>query len=250
MSKRTASGPTAAGVRARESARLAAEQAARRRRDRNLLLVLVVAVVVLVVGGGIGLQAYRTGRAPTAIRAVAVSEAAQPVTEGQPVRFGPEGAPVTVTLYEDFQCPHCADFAAEFGPTLAAAQTAGTLKTELYPMSFINASSASTANAFACAGEAGFAERYHLGLFANQELRWTDAQLLDLATKVGGTSTDAFAACVTSRALAGWVASINTAADTNGVSGTPTMFLNGQPVAVDGLTPARLQAMIDSGTAE
>ena len=46
----------------------------------------------------------------------------------------------------------------------------------------------------------------------------------------GGNVTDAFRTCVTTKQHAGWVESINAAADANGVSGTPTMFLDGNPV--------------------
>ncbi len=44
---------------------------------------------------------------------------------------------------------------------------------------------------------------------------------------------------------AGWVESINAAADQNGVQQTPTMFLNGNPVDLATLTPESLKAMID-----
>lgn len=249
MSRGPAAGPSRSGNRiAQEAARVAAEQAARRRRDRNFLLALVVGLVVLVVGGGIGVQAYRTKREPVAIPAVAFSEAPQPVTDAQPVRFGADSAPVRVTLYEDFHCPHCADFETELGPTLTAAQIAGTVQTEVYPMSFIDAGSASAANAFGCASEAGFGQRYYLGLFANHTLEWSDSQLLDLASKVGGSQTDAFSTCVTSEAKAGWVGSVNAAADAKAVDQTPTLLLDGAPVEVVGLTPAALQAMIDTAS--
>jgi protein-disulfide isomerase len=228
-------------------ARLAAEQAARRRRDRRLLLLAVVVVLVVVVGGGLGLQAYRTHRAPTAVSAAgAASDAPQQVGVGQPIRLGAADAPAKIALYEDFHCPHCAEFEEEFGATLTAAQKAGQVQIELYPMSFIDAGSTSAANAMACATEAGFGQAYYLGLFANHTLQWSDSQLVDLAGKVGGRADDGFARCVTSRAQAGWVDSVNAAASTNGVTATPTMFLNGQPVPIDGLTPATLQSDIDA----
>ncbi len=249
MSRRPSAGPSRSSNRnAQEAARLAAELTARRRRDRRVLLVLVLGLVVLVVGGGIGVQAYRTKREPVAIPAVALSEAPQPVADGQPVRFGADGAPVKVTLYEDFHCPHCADFETELGPTLTAAQSAGTVQTEVYPMSFIDAGSTSAANAFGCASESGFGQRYYLGLFANHTLEWSDSQLLDLVAKVGASRTDAFATCVTSDAKAGWVASVNAAADAKGVNQTPTLLLDGAPVEVVGLTPAALQTMIDTAS--
>ena len=246
MSSRPDRGPSG-GARAREAARLAAEQAARRRRERRLLVAFLVAVVVLVVGGGIGVQAWRTNRAPSApAPGVEVSDAPQQLTDGQPIRLGAETAPVTVQLYEDFHCPHCAEFEEEFGPTLTAAQNAGTVRIELYPMAFIDQGSSAAANAMACATEAGFGQRYYLGLFANHTLQWSDSQLLDLAGTVGGSDAEPFGSCVEDDARAGWVTAINTAADANGVKGTPTLFVDGEQVELQGLTPESLQARIDA----
>jgi len=239
-------GPGRDGRRSREAARIAAEQAARRARERKILLAAVVALVVLVVGGGIGLQAWRTSRAPSAAPVAAVDEVAQTVADGQPLRLGSDAAPAKIALYEDFHCPHCADFEEEFGDVLTRAQTTGQAQVDLYPMSFIDAGSAAAANAVACAAEAGFGQRYYLGLFANHTLEWKDAQLLDLAGKVGGHPDGAFSTCVTTRAKNGWVTSINAAAEKNGVTGTPTMFLDGAPVAIDGLTPEKLQTLVET----
>ena len=109
------------------------------------------------------------------------------ITDGKPVSWGSAGAPVTVELYEDFHCPHCADFEEEFGQTLTDAQAAGTIRLRIFPMAFIDAGSASAANAFACAAEAGFGAAYDTGLFANHTLDWSDSQLDQLAERaVGG----------------------------------------------------------------
>jgi len=232
----------------REAARLATKQAAQRRRERRILIALLVAVVVLVVGGGIGVQAWRTKRSPRVpAAAVTVTDAPQTLVAGQPIRFGSDSAPATVALYEDFRCPHCADFEEELGTVLTRAQDAGTARIELYPMSFVvPQSSARAANAMACATEAGFGQGYYLGLFANPTLEWNDDQLLELAAGVGGPVPDTFSTCVTTRAQAGWVDSITAVADQRGVTSTPTVFLNGAPVPVAGLTPEKLQAMIES----
>jgi hypothetical protein len=96
----------------------------------------------------------------------------------------------------------------------------------------------------ACAAEAGFGQGYYLGLFANHTLQWSDPQLIDLATKVGGSPTEAFRTCVMRRAHADWVTSMNAAADTNGVAQTPTMLINGKEVDIASLTPDALQTMI------
>lgn len=234
----------------REAARLAAEQQARRRRERTILLAFVAALVLLVVGGGVGVQAWRTKRAPSAgSPVVQVTDAPQALVDGRPIRLGADSAPAKIAFYEDFRCPHCADFEEEFGPVLTRAQNAGTAQIDLYPMAFVvPESSARAANALGCATEAGFGQRYYLGLFANPTLEWNDGQLLKLTGVVGGSAPKEFSTCVTSRAKAGWVASIDAAAQRNGVTGTPTLFLNGAPVPVAGLTPEKLQTMIDSAT--
>ena len=212
--------------------------------DRKILIIAMLALVVVVVGGGIGLQAWRTGQDPKAVAAPAYSEPPVTVSDGEPLRLGSSSAPVKATLYEDFHCPHCADFETEFGPTLDAAQQRGEVQVELYPMSFIDAGSAGAANAMACAAEAGIGVWYYKGLFANHTLQWSDAQLLDLAAQAGGTATPELSRCVSDRVHQSWVDSINVAADANGVEGTPTMFVNGAPVDIAALTPETLEAMI------
>jgi protein-disulfide isomerase len=240
------SGPK--NMNARERARLAAEQAAARKRDQRILIAVIVGFVLVVVAGGIGFQAWRTTRSPSAAPSTAVSASPATISNGRPIVLGSSQAPATITLYEDFHCPHCAEFEEQFGPVIQQAQDSGAARVELYPMSFIDEGSVTAANAMACAAEAGFGQAYYLGLFANHTLQWSDPQLIDLATKVGGSATEAFKTCVTRKAQADWVSSINATADQNGVTQTPTMLINGKPVDIANLTPDALKAMITSAS--
>lgn len=230
---------------ARERARLAAEQAAARRRDRRILISVVVAFVVVIVAGGIVFQAWRTSRSPSAAPSAAASASPITITNGRPIPLGSADAPVTITLYEDFHCPHCADFEEQLGSTITQAQETGAARVELYPMAFIDEGSVTAANAMACAAEAGFGQAYYLGLFANHTLQWSDPQLIDLATKVAGSPpSEAFQTCVKRRAHDDWVTSVNAAADHNNVTQTPTMLINNKNVDIASLTPDSLHAMI------
>jgi protein-disulfide isomerase len=232
--------------RARELARQQAELAARRQRERRVFIIVAIVVVALIIGGGIALQAWRTQRAPVASARPSASATPIRVSDGRPLLLGSDTAPVKITLYEDFHCPHCAEFEEEFGPTITAAQDQGKATVELYPMSFIDAGSATAANAMACAAEAGFGQAYYLGLFANPTLQWNNQQLIALAGQVsGGGPGDTFRTCVTSRAHSDWVASINSVAEANHIDQTPSMFLNSRPVDIATLTPETLQSMID-----
>jgi len=230
---------------ARERARLAAEQAAAHRRDQRILISVVVAFLVVVVAGGITFQAWRTSRSPSAAPSATASASPVTITNGRPIPLGSPDAPVTITLYEDFHCPHCADFEEEFGPTITQAQETGVARVDLYPMAFIDEGSITAANAMACAAEAGFGQAYYLALFANHTLQWSDPQLIDLATKVAGSPpSETFQTCVKRRAHADFVTSINAAADQNHVAQTPTMLINGKDVAIESLTPESLKTMI------
>jgi protein-disulfide isomerase len=215
------------------------------RRQRRILGVVVVAVVVLLVGGLVGYRAWHSGRAPEA-------PAAQPsfgpvqLTDGQPIRLGRASAPVTVTLFEDFDCPHCGDFEETLGPTITELQRAGTVKVELYPMSFIDDGSVAAANAMACAAIEGFGQGYYAGLFANQGLQWSDQQLIQLGGLVGRPSAD-FAGCIRSRQHAAWVDSITRAADRQKVEETPTVLINGaRKTDAAGWSPQQFRAAVQA----
>lgn len=227
------------------SDRAAAEQAALRAKDRRTLLIAALILVLVVVGAGVGFQFWRTHRAPEAA-AAAVGQGFAPVTiePNRPIVLGKPGAPVTLTLYEDFKCPHCAEFFSEFQPVIAEAQAAGTVQVELWPMAFVAPASSPASNAMAAAAEAGFGQAYYDGLFSNPDLPWSDQQLIELAEGIGAKPDDAFRNAVTSRQHAAWVESINTTSRAAGVRGTPTILLDGTPLAFDTLTPESLRDQI------
>lgn len=227
---------------------LAEQQAAERRRERRLLGAIVIAVVVVLVGAGMGFQAWRGSRSPSAPTAAtgsaAPTTAPVAIVAGQPIVWGSASAPVTIDLYADFHCPHCAEFEETYGSLLTEELAAGRIRLRNFPMAFIDAGSLAAANAFACASEAGFGEAYYAGLFANHTLEWSDAQLLKLAEQVAGSVPPGFGDCVAQRAHEAWVSSINDAAAAAGVTGTPTMFLGGDLVDIATLTPDELRAKI------
>ncbi|GAA2105495.1 hypothetical protein GCM10009841_24330 [Microlunatus panaciterrae] len=222
----------------------------RRRRERRLLTAVAAGLVLLVVAGGVLLQTWRTHRTPSAATHSSAGFAPVSVEPGKPLLLGKAGAPVKITLYEDFHCPHCADFEEKLGPVITEQQNSGTVVVELFPMAFIDEGSLAASNAMACAAENGFGQSYYLGLFANHTLQWNQSQLIDLATRTAGGSRGRFDSCVTTGAHASWVDSINAAAQSAGVDSTPTMFLDGNPVDVGRLTPDTLRTMISEAAAK
>ena len=152
--------------------------------------------------------------------------------------LGSAEAPVTITLYEDFHCPHCAEFEEQFGPVITQAQESGEARVELYPMAFIDEGSVAAANAMACAAEAGFGQAYYRALFANHTLQWSDRAVDRPGSKVSGAAAlGGVPDLCKSKAHADWVTSINAAADQNRVAQTPTMLINGQGRCYRVVTP-------------
>lgn len=197
----------------------------RRTNQRLIVGALLGGVVLILIAAGVVFSWQKSHGDP-------VAPAAQPgfgpvtLSNGKPIRLGRDDAPVTLTLFEDFNCPHCADFEQKLGPTITGLQRSGTVKVELYPMSFVSKRSPALANAMACAATDGFGQQYYAGLFANYGLAWTDDQLIRLGSVVGKPAAD-FAGCVRSRQHASWVDSITKAAQQQKVEETPTVFING-----------------------
>ena len=205
-----------------------AQQQAERRRQRLILSAVVVGIVIVVVAVAIGVQAWRAGRQPKAPTAQP-SFGAVRITDGKPIVLGRDDADVTVELFEDFRCPHCADFEETLGSTITDLQRDGTIKVELYPMSFVDPEhgSVSAANAMACAATEGRGQQYYAGLFQNYPLEWTNERLIKLGELVGLTSAD-FRTCITAQQHRSWVDSITKAAADRDVNETPTVFINGE----------------------
>ncbi|MCA0295403.1 MAG: DsbA family protein [Actinobacteria bacterium] len=177
-------------------------------------------------------------------------------TSGGAVVVGQASAPVTVSVYADFMCPWCGRFERANGDALASAVEAGTAKLEIHPMAFLDEMSAGTryssraANAFVTLAndDPAVAFRFHRLLYANQPAEnsagLSDARLAELAQEAGATPamTDRFAA----QTYAGWVEDATQQAWDDGVTGTPTVKINGQTFTGDLFTAGPLAAAIEA----
>lgn len=237
--------PSARGARAR----LAEQQAAaeRSRRRRKTIIGVAIGLGVAVIIGAVITAALSFGGRPSgtmAEYAAAVDRAQVPPANGGPVSFGPDDAPHTMELFVDFRCPHCAEFEREYGEVIARAEAEGRVRTEVHPLVVIDQSSAAAANAFACAAEAGYPRSYFNGLFASPSTAWDSDSLVDLATTVGQDPSPAFQNCVVNNQYGAWVQSQATLATEKNVTGTPTVFVDGELVPVETLSEQRLNELL------
>lgn len=237
----------------RLAARRAAEAAARARAERRRRTVLggavaavlvVVAVVVAIV-----VQSQRTATPDDA------ATPAGTVDGGTAVEVGAADAPVTLDVYEDFQCPMCASFEAEAGGTIQQLVDDGEVVVRYRPMAFLDRASSTgystrALNAAAVvldrAGPEAFT-RFHELLFTEQPAEGTagldDDRLVELAARAGATGDDV-AEGIRDREFEDWTATVTDAASRAGITGTPTVLVDGVALDPGQLTAEGLAAAV------
>ena len=145
------------------------------------------------------------------------------------------------------------------GAEKASMAEAGDIKLVVHTLSFLddnlkNDSSKRSANAAACAADAGKFLEYRSAVYAAQPAQegvgYTDAQLTQFAGASGitGPALTTWQQCTTSGQHAQYVTDVQEASGRAGVNSTPTIKLNGQDVTKDVQTPAALVAAVKAAT--
>lgn len=157
------------------------------------------------------------------------------------------GAPI-VALFQDYQCPACKQFEDKFGPKLEEMANAGSIQLEYHTMTFLdtnlrNDASKRAANAAVCADAVGHYTAYHDTVYKNQPTQegvgYTDDQLTkDFAQAAGitGDQLTQFQACYKDRKYNNYVNAMDNAAGKAGVTGTPSLQVNGKTLDTQKLT--------------
>ncbi|MCD0481575.1 thioredoxin domain-containing protein [Streptacidiphilus sp. ASG 303] len=189
-----------------------------------------------------GSPAVRPGLPDVPAAAVLRALPARLDRDGAAIDVGRAGAPVTVTLYEDYRCPDCRRFEEAQGAVLARLAAAGTVLVRRVVESSLDVrlpgdGAHRAANAARAALAAGGFPLYNALLYAEQppeqEDGYTVGRLLALASRVPGLRGPAFDRAVRTRRYAPWAAAAQRAYERHGRRagyGTPGMVVNGRPV--------------------
>ncbi|MGY5885278.1 DsbA family protein [Modestobacter lacusdianchii] len=231
----------------------AAARAAAERRRRTVLggvaaaAVLVIALVVVFV-----VQSSRTSTDADA------AAPAGTVADGTAFPVGRADAPVTVSVYADFQCPVCQRFEETNGDTLDQLVADGQIVLEHRPIAILDRFSTTdystrALNAAAVvADEAGIEafEQFSDLLFANQPEEGGeglgDDRLIEYAAQAGATG-EAVEQGITDLRFEDWVAQVTEAASQADVTGTPTVLVDGEPLDNSTqLTPEGITAAVEA----
>ncbi len=212
----------------------------REKRRRTLIVssavvgVLALTAVIGLIAANVGKDGDDTASGPAITPSGATGEASLTLPVGAP------DAPSTLTIWEDFRCPVCAQFENAFRDTITELVEAGRLKVDYHLATIIDGNlggkgSLRAANAAACAQDVGKFAPYHDVLFRNQPPEPDDAfaknsRLIELAGEVKGLDTPEFRSCVEEGTHDSWVQKSDTAFREGGFQGTPTALLNGESI--------------------
>jgi protein-disulfide isomerase len=224
---------------------------AQSRRRNGIVLGAVAAVLIVAVGIGTLVQTQRNARA---------SAGAVPANTGGPasstIARGAAGAPVIVTLYEDFQCPICNEFEKQSGKTLESLVAKGTITLQYRPIAFLDRASTTkystrALNAAACVvnAEPTVYPAFHDLLYANQPAENSaglpDSRLISLAQQAGAGD---LSSCIKDQTYQGWTVRVTDQSSKDGVNGTPTVLVDGKAFSQPP-TDAQLVAAITAAQA-
>jgi protein-disulfide isomerase len=206
------------------------------RTDRGPILVglvvvglVTVVLVALIALGGVGGDATRPDSAAGGSPQPSASPDAGFSSAGRAI--GMPGAPVTVEIWADFQCPFCRLSAHGTEPALIREFAAtGAARVVFRDFAFLGQESVDAAVAGRCAERQDGFWRYHDLLFASQagenQGAFARQNLVGLA-RFAGLDTTAFAACLDDATLAAEVASETAAGRELGIDSTPTIRVSG-----------------------
>lgn len=212
--------------------------------NRNVIIGVVVAVVlVMIVAVGWAIQSNRDtsgeeGAAPgeNSSQSVDPGDVQIALTDEYGLGVGDPDAPVKVEIFEDFQCPYCAQLEGETSDDLLKAAKAGDAFVVYRPMAFLNDYSSEALNAFGVVlEEAGgkAALEFHNQLFANQPAEGGESPdtqwLIDLAAE-SGADQPAVAEGIENGDFEQWATNASEEASKQGITGTPTVLVDGEPL--------------------
>ena len=192
--------------------------------------VIALGVVAL---GGVGFLIFAGGGGPEPIGPLSQAEISVSAdSAAYAAALGPEDAPVTLMEFADYQCSHCARFAALPGPAIKRDYVQeGRVRMLVYDFPLSRQSNAiPAALAARCAGDQDRYWEMHDLLYANQRAWAGDAspedRFADYAERIG-LDQGAFNECYSERRHLSEIFASRAFGRRLGVSGTPSIFVNG-----------------------
>jgi protein-disulfide isomerase len=254
---------------ARERLRQERERQAKKIKVRRQLVVVGLAIALLAIAGSAGYAIMQAGKPSNWEAASSAKSVVAPKnTEGEngmTVVIGKPAAKKTLELYEDARCPVCAIFEQTVGETVKKDVDAGKYKIKYIGATFIdnidngegskNALSALGAalnvspEAFIDYKAALYSARFHPE--ESEDKFAKDSYLLKVADSVPALKSNSeFEKNIEDGTFDAWAMKMSAAFDKSGVTGTPTLMMDGKKVTAEGsdnapMTVEQFNAAID-----
>ncbi|MER5432696.1 thioredoxin domain-containing protein [Streptomyces sp. NPDC002588] len=243
MSKRNSA---AAKTAARERLRVEREKQAKRAKARRQIIVAASAVGVLAAAGGIGYAVVQANK-PTYWEEAKTAKLVEPANtsgkNGTTVVLGKADAKKTLVMYEDPRCPICAQFEQTVGSTVKKDYDDGKFKIQYVGATFLDRSltGEGSKNALSALGAAlnvspeAFLE-YKTALYSakyhpeeTDDKFKDDSYLIKVADTVSALKGNTkFQDAVKNGTYDRWALEMSKTFDSSGVSGTPTLKMDGK----------------------
>ena len=220
--------------------------------SRNLTIGAVIVGVVLIgflAAGQLGNRATGTFIDPGIEYPVALVDGAT---------IGVKDAPVTLEVYEDFQCPICARYSLTVEPQLVKDYVLpGTLRIVHHDIAILGNRTPEDESKLAAVGASCATDQnrywdYSHRVYANQAGENSGGfarERLTAIAQAAGVDVSGFPACLEDSSRVVAVAQATGDAGTRGINGTPTMAINGQ-LLQPGIPPVdQLGALIEAAAA-
>ncbi len=203
-----------------------------------VVVIAIIATAVLVGRRGGSTAAAGSGDAPSFSGTTSLGSggASVPLAIGgsaaaNGVRVGTTDAKVTMDLWVDYSCPHCQEFEAANNAAISDLVAAGTLAVTYHNIQIVTDYGTEAGSASACVAvhDPSVWPAVNAALYANHSAQtdgWSASQFASFAAANG--AGDATRKCITDETYKGWIADNTAASVKAGVTGTPTLFINGE----------------------
>ncbi|MET0453488.1 MAG: DsbA family protein [Mycobacterium sp.] len=205
-------------------------------RRRNLMIQIGLTAIVVIFAVGLVLYIVMNGQTKsTAGETKSVRVASSKLI----TKEGSSDPKVVLSMYEDFLCPHCGAFEAQFGPTIKNLIDSGAVAADYYMVAILdrpqnqNYPSRAGGAAYCVADEdttpnKEVFSRFHAALFAQQPSETatsypTDDQLIETARQAGASGS--VPDCISSGKYVDLSSGLAAA---TGIQSTPTVKINGE----------------------
>ncbi len=198
-------------------------------------------VVILVLVGGFIFLATQGSNTTTSAHTQAAHTPPPVAAMQSPMSRGNANAKVSLIQYSDFLCPSCSYFTTQVMPTIQQKYIdTGKVKFEFRPMAFIAEGSTLADEGAYCAIDQGKFWGYHDAVY---EYVWNTAfskgvdpktttilttPILDTLASATGLDSTSFSDCLSSNKYAGRVSDATNTANSQGVTSTPYILVNGK----------------------